>query len=194
MGTEYSITCKDCKITRDLDKFSNATTSSVTTRKEALDFQDTVKSDSFRAGLLVSFMGEHMNHDCVFHSENNEEYETHSLGGKEPEYKEDYDFWPDDGSEIKGSKPLENTPLGVSQMKNGWDVLPDSPLGRVFISAYKKAEAKSLAEAKRLRAEKLDLPMFGNGCPALAGLEYPEEKKLWEETFPMSEKPPNAND
>ena len=81
-----------------------------------------------------------------------------------------------------------------TQIKNGWDVLPNSPLGRVFISAYKKAEAKSLAEAKRLRAEKLDLPMFGNGCPALAGLEYPEEKKLWEETFPMSEKTPNAND
>lgn len=84
MGVEYYITCKDCKISRDLDKYYSATIYPVTTRQEALDFREKVKDDLFRAALLISFMGDHQDHNCVFHSEDND---------TETEYKEDTNFW-----------------------------------------------------------------------------------------------------
>lgn len=94
MGTEYYITCKDCKVSRGLDKYYSASIYPVTTRQEALDYREKVKEDSFRAALLISFMGEHMNHSCVFHDEHNEEYETFDFDdGESPKYNEDTDFW-----------------------------------------------------------------------------------------------------
>ena len=102
MGTEYYITCKDCKVSRDLDKFYNASIHPVTTRKESLEYKEIIKRDAFRAGLLVSFMGEHQDHNCVFHSEHNEEFDAYiySPDEKPSEYKEDTDFWANDESEI----------------------------------------------------------------------------------------------
>ena len=35
---------------------------------------------------------------------------------------------------------------------------------------------------------------YAKGCPESIGLEYPEEKELWKETFPISKVTPNAND
>jgi len=100
MGTEYYITCKDCKVSRELDKYYSATIYPVTTRQEALDFREKVKDDSFRAALLISFVGKHEGHDCVFHSEHDEKYETYNYLSDEPaEYKEDTDFWTKKDSE-----------------------------------------------------------------------------------------------
>jgi hypothetical protein len=100
MGTEYYITCKDCKVSRGLDKYYSANIYPVTTRQEALDYREKIKDDSFRAALLVSFMGEHMNHNCVFHDEHNDEYETYCYDADEsPEYKEDTDFWSEKDNE-----------------------------------------------------------------------------------------------
>jgi hypothetical protein len=47
-------------------------------------------------------MGEHQDHNCVFHSEHNEEFDTYSYAHNEKpsEYKEDTDFWTNDESEI----------------------------------------------------------------------------------------------
>ena len=100
MGTEYYITCKKCKVSRDLGKYYSASIYPVTTRKEALAYEDKIKKYSFRAGLLVSFMGEHMNHECVFHSEDNEEFDTYDYWEADStEYKEDTDFWVSDSVE-----------------------------------------------------------------------------------------------
>lgn len=94
MGVEHYITCTDCKISRSLEKYYSATIYPVTTRQEALDFREKVKDDSFRAALLISFMGDHQDHSCVFHTENNGQYDTWDWElDKETEYKEDTDFW-----------------------------------------------------------------------------------------------------
>ena len=76
MGTIYSVTCHDCKVTRDLNKFYSAFP--VATRDEALKYCERIKKDSFRAGLLVSFMAEHQTHKCTFFSEHDMEWEEYS--------------------------------------------------------------------------------------------------------------------
>lgn len=67
MGTIYYVACKDCKVTRDLDKFYNHTP--VKTRGDALELGKRIADNAFRPALLVSFMSEHFGHDCVFFSE-----------------------------------------------------------------------------------------------------------------------------
>ena len=94
MGVEYRIACKTCKIVRDLDKFYAATIYPVSNRKEALEFQEKIKKDAFRAGLLVSFLGQHQDHECVFSSEYNESFDTYNHETDEPtEYKSDINFF-----------------------------------------------------------------------------------------------------
>lgn len=91
MGTLYSVGCYDCHIHRNLDKFYRLEYE-VETREEAISFSDDIKNDSFRAGLLVSFMGKHKGHKCVVYSEHDEEIWEHF----EPEFRranDDYDFW-----------------------------------------------------------------------------------------------------
>lgn len=68
MGRIYSVACKDCKVVRDLDKLR--TLESAKTAEEALKFSERLKKrpQLFREGLLLTFMHEHMGHDCVlFH-------------------------------------------------------------------------------------------------------------------------------
>lgn len=91
MGVIYSVACKDCKITRDLDKFYEAR--EVDDRKDALKFADELKDKSFRAALLVSFMVTHTGHDCVFFKEQSECEQDYDPMYEENEYTEDTDYW-----------------------------------------------------------------------------------------------------
>jgi hypothetical protein len=99
MGVIYSVTCKTCKVTRDLDKMKHDG-SWVENRKDALEYSDELEKEinnvSFRVGLLVSFMAKHAGHDCVYFSEFNEECEEkyNPYYGKNG-FKEDGDFWID---------------------------------------------------------------------------------------------------
>lgn len=86
MGVIYSIACKDCKVTRYLDKFSRHRT--VVDREDAKKFKEEMVSEGdkgFRHALLVSFMSEHRGHNCVFFSE----HDNIDING----YKEDTNFW-----------------------------------------------------------------------------------------------------
>ena len=92
MGVEYSVTCKDCKVTRNLDKFYTSSIYPVEDRKDAESFSNKIKDDSFRAGLLVSFMAKHEGHNCVFFMEGNK-VEEELDPNYENDYAEDTDFW-----------------------------------------------------------------------------------------------------
>jgi hypothetical protein len=94
MGVTYSITCKDCKVTRDLDKFYTSDIYKIETREDALEYREKIEKDSFRAGLLVSFMAKHRTHECVYHSESDclDEYEPFE---DDDGFIEDTDFWKD---------------------------------------------------------------------------------------------------
>ncbi len=64
MGVEFFAVCDDCKVMRDLDKFYEML-QPVTTREDALKYRnDIIRKSAFPAGLLVSFMGAHINHTC----------------------------------------------------------------------------------------------------------------------------------
>ena len=91
MGTIYSVACKECKVVRDLDKFY--TPRKITDRADALQFSEEVKDDSFRAGLLLSFMSEHRGHECVFFCEHDAVSDELDPFENENGYKEDRDFW-----------------------------------------------------------------------------------------------------
>ena len=101
MGTLYYVTCEDCKITRDLDKFYSAGRKCVETRADALEFAKIIEGDSFRAGLLVSFMAEHKGHRCVFYCEHTlcpltkegQVIEDVDIETMMYDYPEDTDFW-----------------------------------------------------------------------------------------------------
>ncbi len=69
MSTDYFVACKTCKVVRGLDTFYTSDIYPVENRQQALEFADRIKNDSFRAGLLVSFMGKHKNHEIVFFTE-----------------------------------------------------------------------------------------------------------------------------
>jgi len=91
MGLIYAIACRTCKITRDLDQFYTSDGDKVETSQQALDYKSHIEKDSFRAGLLVSFMAKHMGHDCVLFHENSDCSEE--LDPYFCEYKSDFDFW-----------------------------------------------------------------------------------------------------
>ena len=72
MGTIYYIGCNDCKVRRDLDKFyTSSFGSGIDTREKALEYaKKDIEKDSFRCGLLVSFLQKHKGHNCVMFDEN----------------------------------------------------------------------------------------------------------------------------
>lgn len=92
MGTCHAIMCKECKVYRYLDKFDLIFTR-IESREDALEYCDEIKKDTFRAGLLVSFMGKHMGHDCMLISEHSNEWNQHVWNDSETSFKEDADFW-----------------------------------------------------------------------------------------------------
>lgn len=91
MGTIYCISCRDCKVTRDLDKFYQA--QPVTNKAEASELAASITKDSWRAALTVSFLAAHAGHHCVFFNEHHE-----SLAAQlDPDYPNDFswdtDYW-----------------------------------------------------------------------------------------------------
>lgn len=105
MGTIYSIACKECKVTRSLNKFYTAY--GIDDREEALKYCEEIEKDSFRAGLLVSFMAEHMEHECVFFNEHSACQEDY-WPFYENEFVEDTDFWVEDSKGINSDVDKES--------------------------------------------------------------------------------------
>lgn len=93
MGTIYSVACRDCKITRNLDKFYSLRT--VATRADALKLaEDILECDSFRAALLSSFMWDHKGHNCTVLNEHDDELSI-ELDPYFKNAKADTDYWKD---------------------------------------------------------------------------------------------------
>jgi len=90
MGTIYYVGCKDCMIYRCLDKFYNMDCCDIKNRQDALEFSKTIEEDSFRAGLLVSFMAKHMGHHCVAFNDGMDDVWLNFI---EHGKKEDGEFW-----------------------------------------------------------------------------------------------------
>ena len=93
MGTQYYIGCKDCKVVRALGKFW-ISGGGVETRKDVIELEKEIVGNehgswSFMSALLVSFMAEHRDHDCMFFHEHNEEISPYY----NEEYKIDTNFW-----------------------------------------------------------------------------------------------------
>lgn len=102
MGTIYSVSCRDCKVTRDLDKFYAMRTAS--DRAEALVIAKDIKErDSYRAALLASFMWEHKGHNCTVFNEHDDAL-SEELDPFENEHgvKEDRDYWRESPNNVIG--------------------------------------------------------------------------------------------
>jgi len=93
MGTIYSVSCKDCKVTRDLDKLYSVR--KVNNRKDALQFSEELegRTDLFKEGLLLSFVAEHKGHNIVFFDEHSSCVEELDAFFDENEFKDDVNFW-----------------------------------------------------------------------------------------------------
>lgn len=93
MGTIYSVSCRNCKVTRDLHKFYSMRTAA--NRAQALVIANEIKEqDSFSAALLASLMWEHKGHNCTVFNEHDETL-SDELDPFENAHgvKEDQDFW-----------------------------------------------------------------------------------------------------
>ncbi len=91
MGTQYWVGCRDCKVYRHVDKIK-LLDNKIETRDEALEFAKDVEENSFRAGLIVSFMAEHKGHNCTLFWEHDDK----TWEEFEDEYKavlQDDQFW-----------------------------------------------------------------------------------------------------
>ena len=88
MSVCYHVVCDDCKVKRDLDKFYAMVAPKVTTRRKALNYQTEVRKEAFRAGLLVSFMGQHIGHKCRVVDDCGDAYDEIADA-----YPDDGDFW-----------------------------------------------------------------------------------------------------
>lgn len=85
MGLLCYVVCRRCKVYRPLDKFYTMF-EDVPDRQAALEFRKEVERDSFRAGLLVSFMWKHREHNC-FVCDENMEFVLDAFD------EEDVDYW-----------------------------------------------------------------------------------------------------
>jgi len=94
MGTIYSVACKECKVTRNLDKLYGLR--KVENREDALKFSEYLENKEFlfRESLLLSFMAEHTGHECLFFNEHTECAQVFDPF-YDNEYKDDTDFWRD---------------------------------------------------------------------------------------------------
>jgi hypothetical protein len=71
MSVSYSVSCRDCKVTRDLGVFYSMRKAA--NRAEAIDIAMEIRDrDSFRAALLASFMWEHKGHNCTVFNEHDD--------------------------------------------------------------------------------------------------------------------------
>jgi len=65
MGIQYQISCKDCKITRDLDKLRIAPP--LDNRADMLFYSEELKSKEilFREALVLEFISKHISHNVI---------------------------------------------------------------------------------------------------------------------------------
>ena len=98
MGTIYYMACDRCKVIRDIDK--NYSLFQNPENREAMRTyaKYAVSQDSFRAGLIVSFLFKHQGHPCRLTSEYDESifglYDLHDNLISDP-YTEERSFWHD---------------------------------------------------------------------------------------------------
>jgi hypothetical protein len=91
MGVIYTVACRECKVSRDLDKFYSCRP--VKNKKEALDVAEQIKTrDYYRAALLASFMAAHIGHNCTVFTDNYEDL-SDELDSDYGNTKADGDFW-----------------------------------------------------------------------------------------------------
>jgi hypothetical protein len=95
MSVDYFVACKKCKTVRSLDVFYASDIYPVENRKDAIEFAGRMEKDSFKAGLLVSFMGKHKGHECVLFHENSDSYDEMDPHSASNDYKVDKDYWKD---------------------------------------------------------------------------------------------------
>lgn len=92
MGTEYRVACRDCRVSRELDKFYAMRKAE--DRKEALQIADEIQREGgFRAALLASFMWEHKGHNCTVFNEHDDELSEELDPFFGNDVKEDREFW-----------------------------------------------------------------------------------------------------
>lgn len=96
MSIDYFIACKKCKTVRSLDTFYASDIYPVENRNDAIEFAVRMEKDSFKAGLLVSFMGKHKDHECVLFHENSDSYDEMAPHSELNGYKEDTNYWKDE--------------------------------------------------------------------------------------------------
>jgi hypothetical protein len=84
MGVDYAISCKDCKITRDLGKFKSWNFMGIKNKSDAINCHDNFNNNSFSESLIISFIVEHKGHNVVL---------SHDVDGVPMEYDKDFDFF-----------------------------------------------------------------------------------------------------
>jgi hypothetical protein len=93
VGVIYTVACRDCKISRDLDKFYSAGFCEDETRVEMLEFGKILSENPFRPALLVDFMCRHAGHDCVFFWEDMACEDELDGSLETNDFKEDVNYW-----------------------------------------------------------------------------------------------------
>lgn len=92
MGIVYTVACRDCKVSRCLDKA--VCVQEVKDRNDALRLAEYIQTpkQAFRAALLVSFMAAHQGHNCTVFSDDMDwlAVDLDSMYGKT---KADGEFW-----------------------------------------------------------------------------------------------------
>lgn len=86
MGVIYSVACKTCRKWRDLDKL--VTPGTVEDHYGALEYAATIRKRTYNPALLISFMVDHMGHDCTLINDGDSAFDD-LLDG----YEEDEGFW-----------------------------------------------------------------------------------------------------
>lgn len=79
MGVIYYVICKTCKQSRDIDKNMGWTKPTPKTREEALNYAKNLKEQSFRSGLLLSFLIDHCGHDVELYNDYEENEENRKI-------------------------------------------------------------------------------------------------------------------
>ena len=88
MGIYYSVACRDCKVTRDLDKhYINH--DGVETYEDAIKYADYFEGGlKFGTVLLLAFLVDHIGHSIVYYNEFHDDIEKEAFN-----YKDESHFW-----------------------------------------------------------------------------------------------------
>lgn len=91
MSVNYSVSCRTCQITRDLDRCYSLRNAE--TRADVLEIAEEIKKhDNFRVAMLTEFMWRHKGHNCTVFCED-DPLEDQLDPMDNPDFKEDNAFW-----------------------------------------------------------------------------------------------------